>query len=266
MANPTVVVHHGVVTGAPADPSALVDGPAWDAAHSVTVSGLDQVDNTSDVNKPVSTAQAAANATVAATAATATALKANIASPTFTGVPAAPTAAVDTNTTQIATTAMVLAQAASATPLINGTAAVGTSTRFARGDHVHPAPTVASLTDTAWTTYVPTSAFSTPGTSVMATASGRWKQIGKVVHFTVDATVTTIGTGTGNWLIGLPTATNASNLIVGASGREVATLGVLLAISGNTTTTCIVSKYDNTTLATGGNGTRINFAGSFEAA
>lgn len=36
-------------------------------------------------------------------------LKANIASPTFTGVPAAPTAAVGTNTTQIATTAFVLA-------------------------------------------------------------------------------------------------------------------------------------------------------------
>ena len=32
------------------------------------------------------------------------ALKANLASPTFTGTPAAPTAAVDTNTTQIATT------------------------------------------------------------------------------------------------------------------------------------------------------------------
>jgi len=37
------------------------------------------------------------------------ALKANIASPTFTGTPAAPTAAVGTNTTQIATTAFVLA-------------------------------------------------------------------------------------------------------------------------------------------------------------
>lgn len=64
-----------------------------------------------------------------------------IASPTFTGTPAAPTAAVDTNTTQMATTAFVLAQAASATPLVDGTAAVGTSTRYARGDHVHPTDT-----------------------------------------------------------------------------------------------------------------------------
>ena len=42
---------------------------------------------------------------------------------------AAPTAAADTNTTQLATTAFVLAQAASVAPLINGTAAVGTSLR-----------------------------------------------------------------------------------------------------------------------------------------
>jgi hypothetical protein len=66
------------------------------------------------------------------------ALKAPLASPTFTGVPAVPTASVNTNTTQIASTAFVLAQAALATPLANGTAAVGTATKFAREDHVHP--------------------------------------------------------------------------------------------------------------------------------
>ncbi len=64
-----------------------------------------------------------------------------LASPTFTGTPLSTTAAVDTNTTQIATTAFVLAQASSATPLIDGTATIGTSTRFARGDHIHPTDT-----------------------------------------------------------------------------------------------------------------------------
>lgn len=99
-----------------------------DAAAARAAVGLSNVDNTSDANKPVSTAtQTALN------------LKANLASPTFTGTPAAPTAAVDTNTTQLATTAMVLAQAAAATPLGSAaTASVGTSTRFARADHVHP--------------------------------------------------------------------------------------------------------------------------------
>jgi hypothetical protein len=65
-------------------------------------------------------------------------------SPALTSVPTAPTAAVDTNTTQLASTAFVLAQAASATPLVDGTAAVGSSTRFARGDHVHPTDTTRS--------------------------------------------------------------------------------------------------------------------------
>ncbi len=58
--------------------------------------GLANVDNTTDANKPVSTAtQTALN------------LKANLASPTLTGTPLAPTATTGTNTTQIATTAFV---------------------------------------------------------------------------------------------------------------------------------------------------------------
>ncbi len=55
--------------------------------------GLGNVTNTSDANKPVSTAQQ-----------TALNLKANLAGPTFTGIPLAPTASNGTNTTQIATT------------------------------------------------------------------------------------------------------------------------------------------------------------------
>jgi hypothetical protein len=64
--------------------------------------------------------------------------RAPLASPTFTGVPAAPTASVDTNTTQVATTAFVLAQASGSNPLALGSVAQGTSTRYARQDHVHP--------------------------------------------------------------------------------------------------------------------------------
>ena len=64
-----------------------------------------------------------------------------LASPAFTGTPTAPTAAVDTNSTRLATTAFVLNQAASATPAMDGSAAAGASTRYARADHVHPADT-----------------------------------------------------------------------------------------------------------------------------
>lgn len=67
--------------------------------------------------------------------------KAPLANPALTGTPTAPTAAADTDTTQVATTAYVVGQAASATPLVDGTAAAGTSLKYAREDHVHPTDT-----------------------------------------------------------------------------------------------------------------------------
>jgi hypothetical protein len=67
--------------------------------------------------------------------------KAPLASPSFTGSPVAPTASADQNDTQIATTAFVVGQAASADPVGDGTAAPGTSLRYARADHVHPTDT-----------------------------------------------------------------------------------------------------------------------------
>ena len=63
--------------------------------------GLGNVDNTSDINKPISTAQQSALN-----------LKANLASPALTGTPSAPTATVGTSTSQIATTAFVNAEIA----------------------------------------------------------------------------------------------------------------------------------------------------------
>lgn len=71
--------------------------------------------------------------------------KANLASPSLTGTPLSTTAAVDTNTTQIATTAFVLAQASAVNGVALGTAAVGTSTRYARADHVHAMPTLSQI-------------------------------------------------------------------------------------------------------------------------
>jgi hypothetical protein len=101
------------------------------------------------------------------------ATKANLASPTFTGTPAAPTAAVDTNTTQLATTAFVLAQAAGTAPVVDGTAATGTSTRYARQDHVHPTDTSrAALAGPTFTGVpaAPTAAVDTNTTQLATTA------------------------------------------------------------------------------------------------
>jgi hypothetical protein len=64
-----------------------------------------------------------------------------LASPTFTGAPLAPTASQNTSTTQLATTAFVLGQASSTSPVMDGTATVGTGTTFARADHIHPSDT-----------------------------------------------------------------------------------------------------------------------------
>lgn len=71
-----------------------------------------------------------------------------IASPALTGMPTAPTATVGTNTTQLATTAFVLANGsvvppATVAPIIDGIAAVGVATKYAREDHVHPSDVAA---------------------------------------------------------------------------------------------------------------------------
>ena len=74
-----------------------------------------------------------------------------IASPTFTGTPLSTTAAADTNTTQIATTAYVIGQASSSNPIALGTVAAGTSLKYARADHVHPTTGLALLSGAIFT-------------------------------------------------------------------------------------------------------------------
>lgn len=74
-------------------------------------------------------------------------LKAPTNNPAFTGVPTAPTAAISTNTTQLATTAFVLNQASGLTPSAPAsTPAAGSSAVFARGDHTHPTTAITQAT------------------------------------------------------------------------------------------------------------------------
>jgi len=85
--------------------------------------GLGNIDNTSDVNKPVSTAQQAALD-----------LKANLASPTFTGLVVLPTGttgvtqALNDNSTKLATTAYVASAMADASGTITNSVADATTT------------------------------------------------------------------------------------------------------------------------------------------
>lgn len=85
------------------------------------------------------------------TTGTASSTYAPIASPSLTGTPLSTTAAADTNTTQIATTAYVIGQASNANPVALGTVSSGTSLKYSRADHVHPTTGLALLTGAAFT-------------------------------------------------------------------------------------------------------------------
>ena len=129
--------------------------------------------------------------------------RAALASPTFTGTPAAPTAAADTNTTQLATTAFVVGQASSTAPVVDGTATVGTSLKYARADHVHPTDTsrapLASPTFTG-VPAAPTAAVDTNTTQLATTAyvvgQGYAKLASPALSGTPTAPTATAGTNT----------------------------------------------------------------------
>lgn len=145
------------LTGTPTAPTAAADTNTTQLATTAFVHGqFNSTNGTITMNG----AQAAGTSNKAARAdhvhPTDTS-RAPLNSPTFTGTPAAPTPAADTNTTQLATTAFVVGQAASAAPAALGSAAVGTSLKFARADHVHAMPNLSQVgaptADVAWGGY-----------------------------------------------------------------------------------------------------------------
>lgn len=116
------------------------------ALQTVTKSsvGLGNVDNTSDVNKPVSTAQQVALNK-----------KANLASPSLTGTPTAPTAAESTNTQQIATTAFVKTAVDKSATTINDSIATHQADLVSHGIYgVATGTNALVMTDSKVTSYV----------------------------------------------------------------------------------------------------------------
>lgn len=169
-----------------------------------------------------------------------------LASPTFTGTPASVTAAVDTNTTQIATTAYVVGQAASATPNALGSATVGTSLRYARADHVHAMPTHSQVgaptADVAWGSFKITGLADPVNAQDAAT-----KNYVDLAVQGLDAKAS----------VRAATTTNIATL---AGGAPNTLDGVTLAANDrvlvkNQTTTSQNGIYTVTTLGTGANGT-----------
>ncbi len=133
-----------VVTGTPTDGQAIV----WDTTTSKWVNETVVQDLSSYQQKVSGVSDTEISYLDGVTSAVQTQInsKAPTASPTFTGTASAPTAAVDTNSTQLATTAFVLNQAGDTSPIVNGTAAAGTSERYSRANHVHPTDTSRSAT------------------------------------------------------------------------------------------------------------------------
>jgi hypothetical protein len=189
-----------------------------------------------------------------------------LASPSLTGTPLSTTAAVDTNTTQIATTAFVVAQAASATPLVNGTAAVGTSLRYARADHVHGTDTtraaLASPTFTG-TPAAPTATALTNTTQLATTAFVRADNNVKAwVNFNGTGTPAIRGSynvssltdnGVGDYTVNFTTAmTDANYAVAGSAGATIAAL-IASPFSAATMLTTSVRVFISNTAAAGDN-------------
>ena len=135
--------------------------------------------------------------------------KANLASPTFTGTPKAPTAPSGTNTTQIATTEFVqtslsdkadisdIPVATTTTPKANGTAAVGSETKWAKGDHVHPSDTTKANLASPTFTGTPKAPTASKGTSTTQLATTAYVQ-NELVDYIKDNSSAPIAYGTCN--------------------------------------------------------------------
>jgi len=165
--------------------------------------------------------------------------RAPLASPTFTGTPAAPTAAVDTNTTQLASCAFVIGQASASgdgTPAAVGTAARGTSTHFARADHVHPKPAVGDLSDfTNWQAFTPTLGAGA-GTFTATVKNARYVVIGKTLVIQVDIQGASVSQATTNLTITVPGGFSAAaNFYTTCSYKDNGTFGVgSITVQGTT--------------------------------
>ena len=109
----------------------------WDGKDALADSSAAKVISGDDFQTEFETVQTAVNS------------KADIASPTLTGTPAAPTAAADTNTTQIATTAFVTTAAGSLNAAAYPVGAIFTTTTA----YADSAAVVAAIGGTTWVAF-----------------------------------------------------------------------------------------------------------------
>ncbi len=217
--------------------------------------GLGNVDNTSDANKPISTAtQNALN------------LKADANNATLTGIPVAPTAAVNTNTNQLATTAFVLSQIATSAGTVLSVSVVSAN-GFA-GSVANPTTTPAitistSITGilkgngTAISAAAAASDYVAPGsvlTSGLTMATARL--LGRTTASTGAIEAITVGSGL-SLSAGTLTATGSGGTVTTVS---VATANGFAGTVATATTTPVITLTTSITGILSGNGTAISAA------
>jgi len=143
----------------------------------------------------------------------------------LTGTPTTPTAAVDTNTTQVASTAFVLGQANTATtPVADGTATIGTSTRYARADHIHP-------TDTSRAATGQTMFIGTTSTTINRTSGSQ-----SLTGVSIDGTSTGIsGSQTANTVLAAPNGSSGTATFRALAAADIpASLSSTTSVNGTT--------------------------------
>jgi hypothetical protein len=178
----------------------------------------------------------------------------------ITGNASAATAAADANTTQLATTAYVIAQASAATPISIGTNTIGTSTRYARADHTHTGVTSVNGSSGAVTGIATTAGnlaqFASTSSSQLAGIISDETGTGSLVFASTPTLVTPV--------IGAATGTSLS-VVGNITGGNISTSGV----SGNITGANVISAttFNGTTVSATGNvvGGNITTAGLITA-
>ena len=204
---------------------------------------LDKVNNTTDLNKPISTATL--NALI---------LKAPLVSPVFTGIPIAPTAALATRTPQIATTEFVMANASTPDATNNTKGKIKLAGDLA-GTADNPVVALnaidnskisitAEIADTKLATIstpnkVANSATTATDTNSINTIVAR-DAFGNFFANTITATLTGNISGT---------AENVTGIVLGANGGTgIDNSGKTISLSGNLTT---AGTYNTTLTSTG---------------